>query len=154
LLKFWSGSSFYKAAEQYKLAEILKDGEVLYFEIYGSGIQKNYSYGCKEGEIKIVAFDVMVFNEDGTNRYLDSEEFKKFCDDRNIPRVPELYNGPYNFELIKKLTVGNSVMCPSQKVIEGVVIKPIKEEIGTMGRKKLKLISETYLDDKTNTDYH
>lgn len=128
------------------------NGFVCYGEIIGEGIQKNYDYGLK-GEHKLVLFDVMVVNKDGTNYYLDPDEFINFCDTRGFERVPELYRGPFNKELAKSLTLGDSVYCPSQKVREGVVIKPMVEKVCCIGRKKLKLISEAYLD-KDQTDFH
>ncbi len=70
-----------------------------------------------------------------------------------LESVPEIYRGPFNSDLVKSLTLGPSVLCPSQKVREGVVVKPIEEEACFIGRKMLKVISEKYLD-SDQTDYH
>lgn len=152
--KGYYGEDVYgKCFKQYGLDKILKPGEIVYGEIYGSGIQKNYNYGCKD-EHKLILFDVRVVDGDGNLKYLDVEEFKKWTDERNLPRVPELYTGPWNYELAKSLTLGASVLAPEQKVREGVVVKSMKEEVCSAGRKCLKLISEVYLDDKNNTDFN
>lgn len=144
------GTSVYGGAvETYKLRQVLQPGEVVYGEIYGDGIQKNYSYGCGSGERKLAIFDLKRNDE-----YVCADEFLSFCEERNLPRVPEIYRGPYQKETIKNLTLGNSVLAPTQKVREGVVVKPLAEEKSYIGRKFLKVISETYLLDDSNTDYH
>ena len=68
--------------------------------------------------------------------------------------VPELYRGPFDHEKIHAMTLGNSVLAPSQKIREGVVIKALEGYNEGMGSKRaLKFISEKYLD-KDNTDFH
>ncbi len=150
---FYGEDIYGQICKKYNLANKLSDGFVVYGEIIGDGIQKNYNYGCKRGEHKLVLFDVMIVKKDGTNRYLDVDEFQLFTDTLGIERCPELYRGPFNKDLAKSLTLGDSVYCPSQKVREGVVIKPLTEKICCIGRKKLKLISEAYLD-KDQSDFH
>jgi hypothetical protein len=95
-----------------------------------------------------VLFDVMV---DG--KYLDALSCRKWIESRNLPVVPELYRGRFDEAKIKALTLGDSVMAPSQKVREGVVVKPLLEEVCFIGRKMLKFISDEYLL-KDNTDFH
>lgn len=131
------------------LKNVLKDGEVIYGEIYGDGIQKNYKYGCAEGEHKLVAFDLMKNGE-----YKTSVNFFNWCSERNIPRVKALYKGPFDYEKIKTLLTGNSVMHPEQKIIEGGVVKPAAgNEQSYKGRKALKIINDEYLL-KDNSDFH
>lgn len=149
---FYGEDIYAKAIKKAKGHEKIWDGIVCYGEIIGEGIQKNYDYGLKN-EQKLVLFDVMIVKKDGSNRYLNPDEFITFCDERGFERVPELYRGPFNKDLIKSLTLGDSVYCPSQKVREGVVVKPMIEKICQIGRKKLKFISEAYLD-RDNTDFH
>ena len=111
-------------------------------------MQGGYTYGCAEGERKLIFFDLM---RDG--RYVDVDEFFKFCDDNNLPHVPELYRGPYDPDVLRGLTFGPSVIAPSQEVREGIVIKPLKERAGYAGRSVLKFVSDDYLLGK-NTDFH
>ncbi|MCK9369396.1 RNA ligase (ATP) [Candidatus Dojkabacteria bacterium] len=138
-----------KAVEKYNLKSILLPGEVIYAEIYGHGIQDNYNYGCKPGEFGIVVFDLMI---DG--RYQNSSDLLIFRIERGFMAPPLLYQGPFDYEKIKALTVGPSVLAPSQKVREGVVIKPKIETITYAGRKVLKLISDEYLLKEDNTEFH
>ena len=125
----------------------LQKGEIIYGEIVGDGIQKNYKYGCKQNEWKFFAFDV---KKDG--QYLDHDDFLKFCREREIEFVPLLYKGPFDIEKAKELTKGDSKI-GGQKIREGVVIRPVKETNTIMGRKILKLISDEYLL-KNNSDWH
>jgi RNA ligase (TIGR02306 family) len=149
---FYGDDIYAKAIKEANGDKNIWDGIVCYGEIIGEGIQKFYDYGLK-GKHKLVLFDIMTVSKDGTHRYLNPDEFIDFCDNRGFERVPELYRGPFNKELAKSLTLGDSVYCPTQKVREGVVIKPIVEKTCVIGRKKLKLISEAYLD-RNSTDYH
>jgi hypothetical protein len=48
-----------------------------------------------------------------------------------------------------------SVLCPEmERPIEGIVIKPVIETAGYMGRMVFKLINDTYWLNKGNTDWH
>ena len=132
----------------------LKEGETVYGEIYGDGIQKNYTYGCKRGEHKFILFDVKVLDYEGNQRWLSPEEVKVFAKERGFDMVPEIYRGPFNMELVKELTKGDSILAPSQKIREGIVVKALHNYCDDRGNKKaLKVISEAYLD-KDNTDFH
>jgi RNA ligase (TIGR02306 family) len=139
-----------KIALQLDLKDKIPLGYSIYGEIVGSKIQKNYTYGCKEGEHEFYAYDVRI-NERG---YLDYPLFASFCDTLGIKRVPLLYKGPFNAEHIKEMTKGDSTI-GGQKVREGVVIKPFWEDISPrIGRKVLKLVSDDYLLSKGNSDFH
>jgi len=145
---FYDTNVYAEAVKKYRLQELLKPGEVVYGEVYGAGIQKGYTYGCAEGERKLALFDVMI---DG--KYLDPVAFEKFADARQLPRVPVLYRGPFDKDGVKALTVGDSVLVPTQKIREGVVCKPVVESATFIGRKVLKFISDAYLLGD-QTDFH
>lgn len=128
-------------------------GVVLYGEVVGEGIQKNYDYGHKEPHF--VLFDVKGLNSDGSQFWLSPEEVATAAKALNLDVVPTLYKGIYNEQLAKELTLGDSVYCPSQKVREGVVIKSVDNYSDERGNKRaLKMISEDYLSDDKNTDFH
>lgn len=144
-----------EAVDKYGLKEKLTNGQCLYGEIYGDGIQKGYTYGCKTNEHKIVVYDLKIeLSSDGQKGYIDSDSLFNWCALNDIPHVPLLYFGAFDYAAIKKMTEGNSVLCPEQKVREGVVIKPEFEVYDHMGRKVLKLVSDEYLLNKENTDFH
>lgn len=128
-------------------------GKVFYGEIYGSSIQANYSYGCKEGERKFIGFDVMGVGEEIVG-YWDICAAELAFKTLELDFVPILHSGSYSAEQAKALTKGNSVLEPTQKIREGLVIKPAVEVNCHMGRKVLKLISDDYLLKADNTDFH
>lgn len=132
----------------------LKDGETIFGEIYGAGIQKNYNYGLKDTH-KFILFDVKVMNDDGTQKWLSPDEVASFAKDRGFDMVPELYRGPYtDIDHAKLFTVGDSVLNPEQKIREGIVIKALNNYSNELGGKRaLKCISEQYLD-KDQSDFH
>lgn len=143
------GSVFEKIGAKDKVAK----NEIIYGELIGEGIQKNYHYGHKEHHF--VLFDVKVINDDGTQRWLTPFEVKVYAQERGFDIVPEVYQGPYSdLDHVKMFTEGDSVYNPEQKVREGVVVKAIKDYTDQRGSKRaLKAISEKYLD-KDQTDFH
>lgn len=145
------GNAFAAVNAQMKI----EPGETIYCEIYGDGIQKNYNYGLTNGEHKLILFDVKVLQEDGTQKWLSPDEVRAYGEERGFEVVPEIYRGPFNsLEFVKEFTKGNSVLVPSQKVREGVVVKAVENYDEYGNKRALKVISEEYLDDPTNTDNH
>lgn len=146
---FYDENVYSKIVEQYNLRELLEDGQVIYGEIYGFGIQANYTYGCREGEHKLVVFDLMQ-----DDKYVSPDALRAFLEEVELPGSPELYRGPFDYNKMKELTQGDSVLAPEQKVREGIVIKPLEEAVCYMGRKVLKFINDEYLLKDDNTDFH
>ena len=130
----------------------LSPGETIFGELIGPGVQKGYDYGL-EGH-HFVFFDVKVTKEDGSQEYLDPEQVEEYARERGFDFVPVLYRGVFNAALAKELSIGPSVYYPKEKVREGVVIKARTEYSNASSKKALKLISEEYLDDPSNTDNH
>jgi len=146
---FYGKNVYYKIAEQYNLKNILFDGEVVYAEIYGGGIQKGYAYGCKENEHKMAVIDVMI-----NGRYLNHMEAVEFCMRRELPYIKFLYVGKYNYEVVNKLANSDhSFLDLKTKPIEGVVIKPIIDTKGYMGRMIFKWIGDKFWLNKGNSDW-
>ena len=114
--------------------EIIGSGVVLYGEIYGPGIQKNYDYGLKE--IEFAGFDIV---ENG--RYLGIWATRHCITDiLNLPHVPELYNGPWSQEIQDRYTFNNNI--EGTKVPhEGIVIKAVSGERNRVA----KVINPDYL---------
>ena len=147
---YYDKNVYAQIAEKHNLKNVLTVGESLYGEILGQGIQKGYHYGIKQDEYAFLAYDVKV-----DDKYLDSVNFKEWCDTREIPRVPVLYEGPMSGANINELKSGPSVFAPEyQPVREGVVVKPQVEQKCFMGRKILKMINDDYLLNPENTDFH
>lgn len=148
---YYDSNVYSRISEQYNLKDKLDKGEVLYGEIVGHKIQIGYNYGYKEGEVKLYAYDII-----RDNKYLDVDELKNICKDKQISIVPELYSGVFNADILKECTIGKSIISPEdQPIREGCVIKPIIEEISpSIGRKILKSISTEYLLLKNGSDFH
>jgi len=145
-----AGADVYREAfEKYSIKDKLKPGETVFGEVYGAKIQKGYMYDCGEGERQLVIFDV---HRNG--RWLDPLELQRWCEDRGLNSVPVIYIGPFSQSALKAATEGASVMAPSQKVREGVVVRSLQENaVEHFGRKMLKSINPQYLLDD-NTDFH
>jgi RNA ligase (TIGR02306 family) len=111
----------------------LTEGVVIYGEIYGAGIQKNYEYGLTD--VKFVGFDVQV---DGVYQpYL--EETVHF-DCLQLPQVELLYQGNWNKEEQDKYVFNNNI--EGTKVPhEGIVVKSVTGD----RRKVSKVINPDYL---------
>lgn len=130
----------------------LKPNEIIYGELIGEGIQKNYHYGHKEHHF--VLFDVKLIEEEET-RWLTPDEVEDYAKERGFDTVPRLFAGPFNKQIAYELTKGDSVYCPKQKVREGIVIKAVSynDKSCACNKKALKWISEKYLD-SDNSDFH
>ena len=110
------------------------DGIILYGEIYGAGIQKNYTYGLED--IKFAGFDVKVNGE-----YLSTDMAQlSISVDLELSHVEVLYEGKWNQEIQDKYTFNNFI--EGTKVPhEGIVIKHISGE----RQKVAKVINPDYL---------
>lgn len=148
LLTALTNSVYAWAVKRYKLREKMKPGEVLYAEIYGPGVQKGYHYGLEQGQLGLAAFDIKVLGE-----YASDPVFETFMQAMEIPVAPLLYRGKFNDVDLAKITAGDSVLAPSQKVREGVVVKTVLETTCYAGRKILKSINPEYLLGD-QTDFH
>lgn len=149
----WYGEDVYGAVlKKVNAFNKVRPNETIFGELIGKGIQKNYDYGHKD-EHHFVLFDVKILQPDGSQRWLNPEEVEAYAKERGFDFVPVLYRGPFNKEAVYKLTEGDSVYCPKQKVREGVVVKSRYEYNNDGNKKCLKVISEKYLD-KDQSDFH
>jgi len=143
---FYSTDVWRTIAEKYnikeKLWELVKtvnpedigSGIVLYGEIYGAGIQKNYDYGLTD--IQFAGFDFTV-----NGKYETPDGAKFIIEDRlDLPHVEVLYSGYWNQETQDKFTFNNFI--EGTKVPhEGIVIKYFTGE----RQKVAKVINPDYL---------
>jgi hypothetical protein len=67
--------------------------------------------GCKNCEHKLVVFDIM---RDG--QYSNSEQVRGWCVRYQMDMVPILYEGEFDYEQAKALTIGDSVLCPLKRL--------------------------------------
>lgn len=151
----WYGENVYKKVlDKVGAFQKMQPGEIIYGELIGEGIQKDYSYGHKEHHF--VLFDVKVVQEDGTTKWLNPEEVEVYAYNRGFDFVPVLYTGLFNKEKAYELTKGPSVYAPSQKVREGIVIKSrinYNDEYMSSNKKGVKWLNEKYLEGD-QSDFH
>jgi RNA ligase (TIGR02306 family) len=120
--------------KQYKDYYNIEEGIVIYGEIYGEGIQKNYDYGL-DG-IRFAGFDVTI-----NGGYCDAARTRDiFFDVLELPYVPTLYGGAWSQE-IQDSFVFNNFIEGTKVPHEGIVIKSVTGE----RNKVAKVINPDYL---------
>jgi RNA ligase (TIGR02306 family) len=93
----------------------IREGIVIYGEIYGPGIQKNYDYGLSE--LKYAGFDVTI-----NGQYCEGSRSFAIHNIMGLDYVPELYIGLWSQEIQDKYTFNNFI--EGTKIPhEGIVIK-------------------------------
>jgi RNA ligase (TIGR02306 family) len=126
-------SKLWKLVKETGDTTVLGDGIILYGEIYGHGIQKNYEYGLND--IKFAGFDVEL-----NGQYLHYDGEKEIFESLDLPIVEVLYQGLWSKEEQDKHVFGN--MIEGTKVPhEGVVVKSITGDRHKVG----KVINPDYL---------
>lgn len=109
------------------------------------GYVADLRYGHQQGEVSFAAFDAY---HTKWGKFLDYQDFVNLCDTHEIPRVPEVYRGPWiSLEHIQGLAEVNTKMGfdPNQ-IAEGVVVKMMKEMWSpSIGRFILKYPSDKFL---------
>ena len=126
-------AKLWESAYQFGAAAI-GEGLILYGEIYGAGIQKNYEYGLKD--IEFVGFDIKVNGE-----YLPTETtFFQMVVGLELEHVKVLYTGTWNQE-IQDSFVFNNFIYGTKVPHEGIVIKHTSGE----RQKVAKVINPDYL---------
>ena len=97
--------------------DYLETGFIIYGEIYGAGIQKNYDYGLTD--IKFAGFDVEVDGE-----YQPYMREKAHFEVMDLPQVEVLYSGNWNKEIQDSFVFDNFI--EGTKVPhEGIVVKSV-----------------------------
>ncbi|MFL5734625.1 MAG: RNA ligase (ATP) [Chloroflexia bacterium] len=121
---------------------------ILFGEVYGSKVQ-SFTYGL-QGTLGFRAFDLLV---DG--KYLNWHEFKRLCEQYEVPIVPTVAEGPFSLDRVRPLSNGDTLVpgASGSNIREGVVVKPQSERTDpTVGRVILKYLSDEYLFGE-KTDY-
>jgi RNA ligase (TIGR02306 family) len=112
--------------KKYGSPDYLGDGLIIYGEIYGHGIQKNYDYGLTD--VKFAGFDVEL-NGDYRPYYGERNVFQSL----GLPRVEVLYLGTWSKEKQDKYVFNNNI--EGTKVPhEGVVVKSVTGDRHKVGK--------------------
>jgi RNA ligase (TIGR02306 family) len=111
-------------------------GLVFYGELYGNTDMKYDAAGGRRLRI----FDVF---DTSRMAYLDHDVAATKAPD--LERVPLLHRGPWSRDLLS-LCEGTSTL--GGHIVEGFVVKPVRERVSHMGRVILKMVGEGYLTRK------
>jgi len=126
-------SKLWEYVKKYYTPERLGSGIVIYGEIYGHGIQKNYDYGLTD--IQFAGFDVEI-----NSVYQPFFTERSLFDELDLPKVDLLYTGPWNKE-IQDSFVFNNFIENTKVPHEGIVVKCLSGE----RQKVAKVINPDYL---------
>ena len=144
---FYDTNVWYEIADKYNIKKKLWDyikvrssidpletGVIIYGEIYGAGIQKNYNYGLND--LEFAMFDMT------WNNHYDSTMVTEYAANNilKLPHVPVLYEGHWS-QIIQDKFVFNNYIENSKVPHEGIVIKHISGE----RNKVAKIINPEYL---------
>ncbi len=111
-------------------------------EIFGPGIQ-DLSYG--QAAPTLIVFDIWVGPPEA-GKFLSDHEFLLETTHWGLPTAIELYRGPYKRSVMDKLKEGSTQLGGGRHVIEGIVIRPVKErQHEAVGRVIFKHVGDGYL---------
>lgn len=131
-------STWWFVARKYNLEEKMPEGFVLQGEVYGPGIQKNR---LDIKEVDLAAFNVWNIKE---GRYLDLDEFLKFCEDLGVPTVKIEERGDnFQYTMEELLEKADGKYEGTKNYREGLVIRSQSYVNGS--RISFKAISNKYL---------
>jgi len=119
-------SKLWKFVKTFASEEYLGDGLIIYGEIYGNGIQKNYDYGL-DG-LRFAGFDVEL-----NGKYLPYHDEKHLFEVLDLPRVPVLYLGQWS-KTEQDKHVFNNMILGTKVPHEGVVVKHVSGERHKVGK--------------------
>jgi RNA ligase (TIGR02306 family) len=119
-------NKLWKFVKTFASEEYLGDGLIIYGEIYGHGIQKNYDYGLTE--IKFAGFDVEL-----NGKYLPYHDEKNIFEILDLPRVDILYLGQWS-KTEQDKHVFNNMILGTKVPHEGVVVKHVNGERNKVGK--------------------
>ncbi|WP_405178847.1 RNA ligase (ATP) [Nocardia sp. NBC_01377] len=162
------GNLYWRAVHRYGLVEAARAiadefslARVGFFgEVYGAGVQ-DLHYGAaadRDETLGYALFDVAVDPEPEPVRWLGHAEIGTVWTDLglSVPRVPVLYEGPYDAARLMELAEGRETVSGSETGIrEGLVVRPATERRSDVlgGRAIGKIVSDGYLLRDGGTEY-
>jgi RNA ligase (TIGR02306 family) len=121
----------------------------LFGEVYGKGVQ-DLAYGADASHDETLGyalFDIAAIGESGALTWVGHAERVRLAEEFDVPTVPTLYVGAYNYGHLAALAEGNSHLDGAKNIREGLVIRPVDERRSDLlgGRAIGKIVSEGYL---------
>ncbi|MFC9893337.1 RNA ligase (ATP) [Nocardia sp. NPDC127579] len=159
---YWRAVNHHGLAEAArKLSAALDLARVGFFgEVFGQGVQ-DLHYGAAAGHddtLGYALFDIVIDPAPEPVRWLDHAEIGAVLADLGItlPRVPVLYEGPYDAAALLELAEGReTVTGTAANIREGLVVRPATERYAPVlgGRAIGKIVSNAYLLRDGGTEY-
>lgn len=110
--------------------------DVIYGEVFGN--VQSLKYGAMGNQVFFRAFDILRNDE-----WLNYDTFADMLS--GLYRVPNIYRGPFDFDVLVKLADGKSTLADHMR--EGIVVRPLVERRDDhIGRVQFKLVSNEYLE--------
>lgn len=129
-----------------------EDYDELHFvgETYGPGVQ-DLSYGASKKEFRLFAIAVVKNRE---VLWLNQTAITFYAAAVGIPRVPILYTGPFNMEVMEEIRDGKTSL-GGDHIREGIVITPQLTRVDeTFGVVRLKAVSPAYKLRKGGSEFN
>jgi len=154
---------YWRAVKKYKILEKVLAHNIgdyyrtaIFGEVYGQGVQ-DLHYGVTDGNgPAFAAFDIWAQRTpQDEGRFLDAEIALDILTQMDIPIVPILYSGPYDYEKLNAMASGMTTYGEGH-IREGIVIRPFVEaKYDETGSRRIgKMVSEEYLTRKGDvTEY-
>jgi len=160
----WTANLYLRTARaldiEGRLARVFGSPEVPVFilgEVFGEGVQ-DLGYGVRRAGVAPPGFRVFDIRVGGRNagHWLDDIDLERAVSELGLERVPVLYRGPFDAEVLRAFTVGReTVSGHGVHVREGVVVRTLRERTFGPGRRALlKSINPAYLLRKGGTEFH
>jgi hypothetical protein len=149
----FAGNVYKRIVDEHDLRNKVPYAQLWYGEVFGYGIQKNYSYGLKEGQVDVAFMDI---KDVMLNEYFDFHAMVEQVEAVGEQVVPYTTGKFDKADILATLNDIGLVSFVDNKThpIEGFVIRRDHSEKFYGGRLILKLLSDKYLLLKDNTDWH
>lgn len=122
-------------------------GCTLYGEVYGD--VQDLDYGLGVGEVRFVAFDVLMQDTDlrGATCWKDAPAFFAVMERYGIPTVPIVAIEGFDLDSVLRMAEGPTILGNGKHVREGVVVRPRMERHDPrFGRVILKAVGQGYYE--------
>lgn len=119
-----------------KIASMVPENYLLYGELVGwtpngKAIQEGYTYDLEKGFCRLYIYRVAVINAKGLTVDLSWDQVKRFCNERSIQHVPELWRGRHSdfvpekwIDKVLQVTYAQALpLSDKDTVDEGVVVR-------------------------------
>ncbi|MQY21663.1 RNA ligase (ATP) [Nocardia macrotermitis] len=162
------GNLYWRAVTRFALADAGRklavalnvDRVALFGEVYGDGVQ-DLHYGAsarQDDTLGYALFDIAVETGEEPRRWLGRAEIDSALGELglNVPRVPVLFEGPYDIDVLLRHADGTETITgTAANIREGLVVRPATERYSEIlgGRAIGKLVSPAYLLRDGGTEY-